>query len=221
MNRFALAFACTIVATGCAHRVETHVTREVARPEGLSYAMQVDATRLEHGSGLGPVAAVTALVQENLAAFFRERPSGSQGTDRRELVAEAPAPGYGVHVVIELRPDDYCFVTMEIVHWRGDGVMEAVSLAPYSVQFGVRAMRDAIGALRNTRRPPLTPAAFDSLRAQAAELAQQNADPPLDETSFIRAPRSLSASDEARYYAPPTDNGATLRGHAGDDDTQK
>ena len=217
MNRLALALVCTLGSSGCAHRVETHVTRDVARPEGLSYTMQVDATRLEHGSGLGSIAAVTALVEEDLAAFFRERPVTSQSPTRRELIAESPAPGYGVHIVIEARPDDYCFVAIDIVRWKADGAMEIVSLAPYSVQFGVRAVRDALSALRNTRRPPLTPARFESLRAQATELARQNADPLLDETSFARAPRSLSASEDARYYAPPTDNGSDLRGHAGDE----
>lgn len=219
MNRLALALGCTLATSvGCAHTVDKQVTREVARPDGLGYTMQVDATRLEHGSGLGSVAAVAALVEEDVAAFFRERPAAPQSTTRREIIAEAPAPGYGVHVVIEARPDDYCFVAIDIVRWKNDGSMETASLAPYSVQFGVRAIRDALSALRNTRRPPLTPARFDSLRAQATELARQNADVPLDETSFVRAPRSLSASDEARYYAPPTDNASRdLRGHPGDE----
>ncbi|MEO6950353.1 MAG: hypothetical protein ABI321_00965 [Polyangia bacterium] len=219
MNRLVLALVCTLATSaGCAHSVDKEVTREVARPDGLTYTMQVDATRLEHGSGLGPLAAVTGLVEEDLAAFFRERPSTTQGATRREIVAEAPAPGYGVHVVIEARPDDYCVVVLDIVRWKDDGSMETVKLAPYSVQFGVRAIRDALSALRNTRRPPLTLERFDSLRAQATELARQNADPPLDETNFARAPRSLSGSDEARYYAPPTDNaGRDLRGHAGDE----
>jgi len=202
----------SLAPLGCAHKEEVKATNEVTQSDKLSYTMQLDATRLVRGTGLSPVVASSRLVEEDLASYFqvREVPGGTDA--RRELIAEAPAPGYGVHAVIEERPDQYCFLSLDVVAIGADGAMTGVSVAPYSVHFGVDKVRAALSSLRGTNRPAMSKARFDDLRAQARELASRNEDPAIDASTYARTPRPLDNLDDApRYYAPSTTRN-TLRG---------
>ncbi|HVS17787.1 MAG TPA: hypothetical protein VMT18_04240 [Planctomycetota bacterium] len=203
--------ALGLAAPGCAHHPEARSAKEAPQASGLRYTMQVDATRLTRGTGLPPVTAVGQLVEDNLLRFFRLVPDPPPGTaTRRELLAEAPAPGYGVRILIEARPDDYCVVGMEAVALR-DGVVGArPSLVPYSIHYALGAIRNALSSLRTVTLPVLAPARFDELRKQAAELAARGEDTPIDDHTFARTPRPLERPDEpARYYAPAA--GGSLR----------
>jgi hypothetical protein len=204
-------FACALTPiaslAACAHHADAVTVREVSAPAGLRYGLEIDGTRLSRGSGLPPVAAVAQLVEQNLAAFFRLVPGkpGAPSDERREILAEAPAPGYGVRVVIEARPDDFCHVSIDVVTLK-DGKTDWTTLAPYSVHYGVSAVRAAMDALRAPNRPLLAPDRFDALRKQATELRAQGKDPAIDDAEFARTPRPLEKLDEApRYYAPVTE----------------
>ena len=114
--------------------------------------------------------------------------------------------------MVEERPDQYCFITLDVVSLRPDGAMAEVSLAPYSVHFGIDRVRAALSSLRHTSRPTMSTARFDDLRAQASALAAKDEDPPIDAATYARTPRPLDNLDDApRYYAPSTTKN-TLRG---------
>lgn len=201
-----------LLSTACARPHDARTVREVGRTENLIYNLQVDSTRLVRGTGLNPVAAVTRLVEENLAVYFRVSPKGSTTDgERRELVAEAPAPGYALHVTIEGRPDDYCLIAIDVVRLGPDGAMEPVQGAPYSVHYGLAMVRMALSSLRPATRAAMSTARFMELRTQAAALAQRGADPAIDEATFARTPRPLERADDAvRYYAP-SESGSAIR----------
>ena len=131
----------------------------------------------------------------------------------REIVAESPAPGYGVRATVEQRPDDFCAVSLEAVTFSSEGAPTPVTSAPYSVHFGLAAVRAALASLRAVSWPVMTQETFDTLRKQATVLAQSGSDPAIDEATFAHAPRPLQrADDPPRYYAPPLD-GSSLRGN--------
>jgi hypothetical protein len=199
-------------APGCAHRTELRSASERPAVAGLRYTLQIDATRLTRGTGLPPVAAVAQLVEDNLLRFFRLRGDQPPGDAvRREMLAESPAPGYAVRVLIEARPDDYCLVGLETVQLREGQPSTAVTLVPYSVHHALQAIRASLAALRTVPRPPLSPDRFETLRKQASELAARGEDPPIDDATFARTPRPLEKMDEpARYYAP-SQTESTLR----------
>ncbi len=208
-----LALGVTLaVALGCAHRPDAKTVHEAVTHEGLTYTLEIDATRLEHGTGLRSVAAVSRLLEDNLTRFFRVTAEGAQSEQRRELIAESPAPGYGVRAIVEARPDDYCVVSMQAVRLREGAPPEAVERAPYSLHYGLTAVRAALSSLRTLSRAPLTAARFAALRRQASELATRGEDPPLDEAAFAHAPRPLDRSDEEPRYYAPSDAPSTLRG---------
>jgi hypothetical protein len=216
--RIVLVVAWPLVAavggtgTGCAAKVEAKIAHEEAAAPALTYRTQIDSTRLRRGTGLSAVASVTTLVEDGLSRFFRVRSSQVANSDAsRELVAESPAPGWGVRATIEQRPDDFCLVTLEAVSLPAAGPPMATAQAPYSVHFGMHAVRSALAALRQVAWPVLSQETFDVLRKQATALAQSGEDPPIDEATFAHAPRPLQrADDPPRYYAPPQE-GSTLR----------
>jgi hypothetical protein len=217
LSRVALALALPMAAgAGCAAKVESKIAREEATAPALTYRIQVDSTRLRQGNGLSAVGSVANLVEDGLSRFFRLRPrKGPDSEVARVLIAESPAPGFGVRATIEQRPDDFCLVTIEAVRLpsqgEGEGAPAPTPQAPYSVQFGMHAVRTALGALRQVAWPVMTQETFDLLRKQATELAQSGEDPPIDEATFAHAPRPLQRADEPpRYYAPPQE-GTTLR----------
>ncbi len=203
LRRSALFALLLSPAAGCAHHADAVTLREVSAPSGLRYGFEIDATRISRGTGLAPVPAVAKLLEENLVSYFRVMPAQAAPSDtHHEIVAEAPAPGYGVHAVIEARPDDFCHVSIDVVTLKG-GKSEVATLAPYSVHYGLAGVRMAMSALRGPNRPPLAVERFDLLRKQATELADKGQDPPIDDSEFARTARPLERLDEApRYYAP-------------------
>jgi hypothetical protein len=207
-----LLIAAPIVWSGCAAKVDSKVAREEAQVQGLTYRMQIDSTRLKRGTGLGAVPAVAELVEDGLSRFFRVQPrSGPQGDTQRVIVAESPAPGWGVRATVEQRPDDFCLVTLEAVTLPKDGTPTPTITAPYSLHFGLHAVRTALGALRQVAWPVMDTQTFDVLRKQATQMAAEGQDPAIDEATFAHAPRPLQrADDPPRYYAPPQD-GRDLR----------
>jgi hypothetical protein len=204
-----LLVAC---AVACGPRQDARTAREETVPGGLAYRVEVDSTRLRRGSGLSAVASVGQLVEDGLSRFFRVQ-SGPAGNDaERQIVAESPAPGYGVRAIIEQRADDFCMVIIEAVRLRPDGPPVPTPLAPYSVHFAMEAVHAAVSALHPVNWPVMTTERFDLLRKQAAALAAAGEDPPIDEPAFAHTPRPLHrADDPPRYYAPRPE-GSTLRG---------
>ena len=192
-----------LFSSGCAHPPDARTVHETGVTQGLSYIIQIDATRIERGTGLPAVQAVGQLVEANLAAYFHVRPDRQPATaSRREIIAESPAPGYGVRATIEARPDDYCLVALDVVRLEGVKAPELAMLAPYSVHFGIWSARGALGSLRPPNRPPMSIERFATLRKQASELALAGRDPAIDERAYARTPRPLENNDAPRYYAP-------------------
>ncbi len=198
-------------SAGCAHHADAVTVREVREAVGLRHGLEIDTTRISRGTGLPPVAAVTRLLEENLLAFFRLMPTSVPATEMRsEILAEATAPGYGVRVVVEARPDAFCHVSIEVVTMK-EGRTETAQTAPYSVHYAVSGVRGAMVGLRGPNRPPLGADRFDTLRKQATELRARGTDPAIDEAEFARTPRPLERLDEAPRYYAPVDSPSTVR----------
>ena len=45
--------ACALAMTACVHRHDARTVREIGNSDNLTYTVQIDATRLVRGSGLG------------------------------------------------------------------------------------------------------------------------------------------------------------------------
>ncbi len=208
----ALLSGFLLLASGCARPPDARTMHETGAMQGLSYLIQIDATRLVRGSGLPAVAAVAQLVEANLGVFFRVTPSATAANEaRREIVADSPAPGYGVRAIIDARPDDYCLVAIDVVRIEAGKPPELAQLAPYSVHFGIATVRASLSALRPLNRPALTNERFQTLRKQATDRARDGLDPAIDEQSYARTPRPLENNDAPRYYSPPLEP-STVRG---------
>jgi len=196
---------CALITAACAAQVDSRVTREEVSSAYLSYRLNVDSTRLRKGSGLPAVDAVMQLVEDGLSRFFRVGPRTSRGSST-ELIGEAAALGYGVRATVERRPDDFCLITLDAVQLR-DGGAVSTTAAPYSVHFGLAAVRTALQTLQTPAWPSMTEATFEILRKQASELAAAGQDPPIDEATFAHTPRPLQRADEPpHYYAPKTNS---------------
>ena len=213
-----VALALALAGWGaCAAKPEARVAREIVAPKGLTYRIELDSTRLRRASGLSSVAAVAELVEDNLSRFFKlpDAPAkdGPAPDERmREIIAEAPAPGFAVRATIEQRPDDYCMVNLEAVALTPGSAPTTALEAPYSVHFGLAAARSAIQEMRPGSWPVLSAERFTILRQQATELAARGEDASMDEATFARTPRAIErADDPPRYFAPPSDVRSHLR----------
>jgi hypothetical protein len=212
LSTLALGFLLSAVSA-CKPPPDVRTVREEAAPAGLSYHLQIDSTRLRRGTGLGAVAAVAALLEDNLSRFFQVHPAPPTPNETsREIIGESPAMGYGVRAVVEQRPDDFCAVTIEAVKLDGAAPPIATTLAPYSVHAGIAAVRSAMSSLRSASWPIMTTETFNTLRKQATALGSSGDDPPIDDATYAHAPRPLQRPDDPpQYYAPPQ-NANTMRG---------
>ncbi len=208
------AFRCLVFFTlsGCAQPPEARTAHEVTAASELVFTANVDASRIERGTGLAAVPALVRLLEDELAPFFRAAAKGAATNEHAEIIAEAPAPGYAVRAVVDARPDDFCVVTLAIVRLLDGNATQDVSLAPYSLHFGFTAVRRALVSLSSISRPALDDATFASLRKQASEARARGDDQPMDQSTFARTPLPLERSDQPpHYFAPVVDAPSTLQ----------
>ena len=199
-----------LAAIGCAHPHDAEVVSSVQTRSTIGTPFTADTTRLV------PNAAATAneegekrlaeLIDRQLAAVGQLRADkpikNADGTTTLELAADLPAPGWALRARIQPKPEQMCFVLLEPIATQPDE--HPVTTAPWSVQDAFEAVRTRAVALLEPKLPPMDPARFARLRAEAADAAAHGIDPLLSPSDYVRVPRPINRDGaDMPYYVPP------------------
>jgi hypothetical protein len=205
MTRSTLALA--IVLAGCAHHKDAEVTAAVEPSPTIGFGFTADTARVQSGplTAAGGVRGLATLIEAQFATIGTPRPTPAPAADGSlQLVVDLPAPGWALRARIVPKPELLAQVSIEPI--ATEPTPHPVLVAPWSVQRAFDDVRLAIAALRPPTLPPMTPAHFSRLRAEATAAAQQGRDPLLTPEAYVRVPRPISSEGpEAPYYTPPQD----------------
>lgn len=198
------------VAAGCAHPHDAEVVASYEPRATIGQSFTADTTRLVAGSaatGDAGKKALAALLRDELSAVGQLRPDKS-GDGHLDLVADLPAPGWALHARITPKPELLCQVTIEPIATQPSE--HAVDATPWSVQEAFESVRRHAPSLSPTKLPPMDPARFARLRAEAADAASAGHDPLLTPSEYVRVPRPISREgSDAPYYTPPSAGAST------------
>jgi hypothetical protein len=183
---------------GCATQKETQQVVMPQAPTPLAHHFEVDTARLPRGAG-SDVWTVAGLVERHLAVEGLVHP-GKKEQDTQVLVADLPTPGYALRARISPRPEQFCHVEIDLIDTR-DG--KHVEKAPWWSIHALDVVQRGLDTLQPPRRPAIDANRFAGLHAQAAQLAQENADPPLTLEEYVHVPTRLESQAPTEYYAPP------------------
>jgi len=194
-------------AGGCAHPHEAEVVASYEPRATIGQTFTADTTRLipsgTPATNEEGVKALAALLDDHLAGVGQLRPD-KNANGHIDLVAELPAPGWALHVRITPKPELLCLVTIEPIATQPDE--HAVDATPWSVQDAFETVRRRATTLLPAKLPPMDPARFARLRAEAAEAAADGRDPLLKPSEYVRVPRPISREgSDAPYYTPPAE----------------
>jgi hypothetical protein len=199
-----------LLAAGCAHPHEAEVVASYEPRATIGQAFTADTTRLvpntNTASGEEGQKALAELLDGQLAAFGQPRPHkpvrNADGTTTLELAVDLPAPGWALRARLVPKPEQMTFVMLEPITTTPDE--HAVAQAPWSVLEAFEQVRRRAVALLPSKLPPMEPARFTRLRAEAAEAAAQSRDPLLTPAEYVHVPRPISSEGtDAPYYTPP------------------
>jgi hypothetical protein len=193
MKRLALI----VVLAACKHAPEAKPVESVEAPITLGKSIDVDTMRLERSAQAAPWR-VAALVEAHLATVGAVQPGRAEGGDI-VIVALLPTAGYSLSARVVPKPEAFCQVRLEVVH-----EAKPVAAAPWWAIDALERVHAGVSSLRAPALARLDAPGFARLRSEAAELARNAADPPIDRDAYIHAPRPITAGGPEHYYAPPT-----------------
>jgi hypothetical protein len=197
-----LLLTLLFAAAGCGHAHEAEVVSSYEPRATIGQTITVDTTRLGAASGDDGVVALTTLLAQHLAAVGQLRPV-ARAADRVDIIVDLPAPGWALRARILPKPEQLALVVIEPLATTPNE--RAVNVAPFSVQDAYDQVRRHIPPLQPSKLPPMDPARFARLRAEATDAANAGRDPLLTPEEYVRVPRPLSAEGTDRpYLVPPT-----------------
>ena len=192
-----------LVGAGCGHAHEAEVVSSYEPRATMGQSFTADTTSLGGDAATNEAAgvkALTELLDGQLAAVGQLRPDKHEG-DHIDLVADLPAPGWALRARVTPKAEALCQVMLEPLATTPNE--HTVDAAPWSVQEAFEVVRRRAPTLLPSKLPPMEPARFARLRAEAAEAAAQGRDPSLSPSEYVRTPRPISREgEEAPYYVP-------------------
>jgi hypothetical protein len=166
----------------------------------MGQTLTIDTTRLGNAAGDEGVVALTTLAAEYLGTVGQLRPV-ARAADHIDVVADLPAPGFALRARILPKPEQLALVVIEPLTTQPDE--RAVNVAPFSVHDAYEQVRRRLPSLQPSKLPPMDPARFARLRAEATEAGKIGRDPLLTPEEYVRVPRPLSAEGTDRPYQVP------------------
>jgi hypothetical protein len=108
------------------------------------------------------------------------------------------------------KPEMLCQVSIEPVVTQPSE--HPATAAPWSVHDAFAEVRRFVVTLKPAKLPPMAPARFARLRAEATAAASANRDPLLSQTEFARVPRPITDEGTDKPYYVPSSEPSTLQG---------
>jgi hypothetical protein len=197
-----------LLLAACGHAKEAEVVASLEARATIGQTLTADTTRLQPTDGSATseagAKALAEAIESQLAAVGRLRPA-QMTADHIDLVADLPAPNWALHVRISPRPELLCLVLIEPITTLPQE--HAVEAAPWSVQDAFDQLRRAVPTLQPSRLPPMEPARFARLRAEATAAAAEGRDPALSPSEYVRMPRPITSEGVDRPYVVPPRSG--------------
>jgi hypothetical protein len=194
-----------IGAAGCGHTKEAEVISAVEPEATIGFSFTADTTRLQSGAATNEagVKALRDLLADQLAVVGQLR-ADRTAADHLDVIADLPAPGWALRARIRPNPELLCQVSIEPVAL--EPAEHTVRTAPWSVQDAFDQVRRRATTLQPAKVPPMEPARFARLRAEATAAAAEGRDPLLSPADFVRIPRPITSEGVDRpYYVPPVE----------------
>lgn len=201
-----------LVGAGCGHTKDAEVIAAVEAQPTIGFSFIADTARLQAGapSTAAGVRALASVLGTQLAVVGQLR-SDHVTADRVDVIADLPAAGWAIRARITPKPELLCQVSIEPIALAPSE--HPASSAPWSVHDAFDEVRRFVTALKPARLPPMPPARFARLRAEAAQAADAGRDPLLTPSEYVRVPRPITDEGADKpYYVPPARESSGLLG---------